>query len=93
MDFSPSLSDAYQSPLPEGEGQGEGEAVAEGPPHPAYGHLLPQGEGTRSWCKVPGVELSVNVLRFLFQYTGRCDCNVIMLPLNLLNVDSSWLLI
>ncbi len=62
MDFSPSLSDATQSLLPEGEGQGEGEAVAEGPPHPACGHLLPQGEGTRSWCRGLSVPIGTYAL-------------------------------
>ncbi len=42
------------SPLHEGEGQGEGELVNSHPskfqryglpPHPAFGHLLPHGEG------------------------------------------------
>ena len=37
-----------QSPLPEGEGKGEGEKLTSQallPPHPTFGHLLPQGEG------------------------------------------------
>jgi hypothetical protein len=40
------------SPLPRGEGQGDGDKwfnrrpTLAAPPHPAFGHLLPEGEGT-----------------------------------------------
>ncbi len=46
MDFSPSLSDATQSTLPEGEGQGEWEGVALKKAERVGGHLLPENRGT-----------------------------------------------
>ena len=36
----------HPPPLPQGEGEGERpDLIPRCPPHPAVGHLLPQGEG------------------------------------------------
>jgi len=43
-----------EPPRPEGEGRGEGGLCAETAPHPASGHLLPQGEGLVSALFVGG---------------------------------------